>query len=159
MTPEALAGELDQQARSDGYWLNPDSSLVLMLAEGLLTNEHRFGYRSCPCRLAAGEIEADRDIICPCEYRNQDVIEFGACYCGLFVDRDVFEGRKKVGPIPERRAPLPAGQPSTSPRSRVPVWRCVICGYLCGREKPPATCPICHAPREKFEPFDLSGGP
>ena len=41
----------------------------------------------CPCRLAAGDREWDRDIICPCVYREPDVAEYGSCYCNLYVSR------------------------------------------------------------------------
>jgi len=33
------------------------------------------------------------------------------------------------------------------------VWRCLVCGYLCGREGPPELCPICKAGKERFERF------
>ncbi|MGD0237952.1 MAG: rubredoxin-like domain-containing protein, partial [Syntrophorhabdales bacterium] len=31
--------------------------------------------------------------------------------------------------------------------------RCKVCGYLCAREEPPETCPICSAKQERFERF------
>ena len=34
-----------------------------------------------------------------------------------------------------------------------PVWRCKVCGYLAAREEPPAVCPICKVPKERFERF------
>jgi len=50
------------------------------LVKGLLTNEKRYGYQACPCRLASGRKEEDLDIVCPCDYRDADVVEFDACY-------------------------------------------------------------------------------
>jgi len=35
---------------------------------------------SCPCRLASGNRDWDRDIICPCIYREEDVRAYGRCY-------------------------------------------------------------------------------
>ncbi len=29
-------------------------------------------------------------------------------------------------------------------------WRCVVCGYIHEGDEPPARCPKCGAPREKF---------
>jgi len=29
-------------------------------------------------------------------------------------------------------------------------WKCTICGYIHQGDEPPASCPICGAPREKF---------
>jgi len=59
--------------------------------------------------------------------------------------------------VPERRLavearikPVAVG-PSSS--LSVPVWRCLVCGYLCGREEPPEVCPICKAKKERFERF------
>jgi ferredoxin-thioredoxin reductase catalytic subunit len=71
--------------------------------EGLKTNEERYGYPSCPCRLASGNLDYDRDIICPCDYRDPDVAEYGACYCRLYVNKDAYEGKKELPSVPERR--------------------------------------------------------
>jgi len=74
---------LTQEPR--GYFFNNDKELTFALLRALFTNRDRYGYMSCPCRLAAGEREKDRDIICPCLYREPDVEEYGSCYCGLYV--------------------------------------------------------------------------
>ena len=73
-----------------------------MFIEGLKTNEDRYGYPSCPCRLATGNLEIDRDIICPCDYRDPDVAQYGACYCRLYVNKAVFESQN-LPEVPERR--------------------------------------------------------
>ena len=31
------------------------------------------------------------------------------------------------------------------------TWVCTVCGYVCEGENPPAECPVCHAPAEKFK--------
>ena len=158
---DALYKRLDKEAEASGYHLNPDREFTLGLVEGLLVNEGRYGYRSCPCRLATGGQQQDLDIICPCDYRDPDLVDWGACYCALYVSEDVLEGKKEVQPVPERRPPegqrpqeiqarAPAG-PTKEPT--LPVWRCRVCGYLCAREHPPGVCPICKAKRERFERF------
>jgi ferredoxin-thioredoxin reductase catalytic chain len=151
---------LKREAEAGGYHLNPDAEFVRELATGLLTNVKRYGYQSCPCRLSSGEKEEDIDIICPCVYRDADVSDYDACYCGLYVSQAVADGRKKAGAIPERRPPLEkrkrpkaksaSGKISSLP---LPVWRCTVCGYLCARESPPDICPICKAKKERFERF------
>ncbi len=83
--------------------INPNSSLSKELLEGLALNQSRYGYRSCPCRLAKGTIESDRDIVCPCVYRDQDVAEYGSCYCGLFVSASFVDSGLRLKSIPERR--------------------------------------------------------
>ncbi|VVB68371.1 Ferredoxin thioredoxin reductase catalytic beta chain [Candidatus Norongarragalina meridionalis] len=90
---------------TDYFFLNPDKEFALSLCRGLLKNRERYGYASCPCRLAFGKIERDRDIICPCVYREPDVREFGTCFCALYVSKEASEGKRGIVPIPERRPP------------------------------------------------------
>lgn len=156
-TVEDLYTALKKQGEKAGYFLNPDKAFVRELLEGLLVNEERFGYQACPCRLASGERSEDLDIICPCDYRDPDLNDHGACYCALYVSQEVLDGKHKLRPIPERRVPQERRQ--TPERKDLPsqlsypVWRCTVCGYLCAREKPPALCPICKAQAERFERF------
>ncbi len=95
---------LDKYAESHGYHLNPDIEFTKELVKGLLINQKRYGYWSCPCRLASGEREKDKDIICPCVYRDPDIEEYDSCYCALYVSKDIKEGKKKPRPVPERRS-------------------------------------------------------
>jgi len=168
---EAVYQRLYREAEASGYHLNPDVEFTKDLVEGLLINERRYGYWNCPCRLSNGSREADLDIICPCDYRDADIAEYGACYCALYVNEQILKGRQKARSIPERRPKERSGMkdvqtekpavlaqtPSPSgpafPRLSVPVWRCKVCGYLCGREGPPERCPICKVPKERFERF------
>ena len=103
------------------------------------------------------------DIICPCDYRDPDLDEYGTCYCSLYVDREILDGKKKTRSIPERRYKKKEydiieneKKPEKVSKSKYPVWRCRVCGYLCARENPPPVCPICKAKRERFERFTLS---
>ena len=77
---DRLYEKLKKEAEAGGYHLNPDAEMTRSLVKGLLTNEKRYGYQACPCRLAAGRKEEDLDIVCPCDYRDADVVEFDACY-------------------------------------------------------------------------------
>ena len=159
---EKLYARLDKEAKQGGYHLNPDAEFVKGLVRGLIVNDRRYGYRACPCRLAAEDKSQDLDIICPCYYRDEDVTEHGACYCALYVSSAVLKGEKKLGSIPERRPPLENRQKREASgvelaagplHLSVPVWRCLVCGYLCGRDGPPEICPICKAGKERFERF------
>jgi len=100
---DLLHRRLKEEASAGGYCLNPDAGFARELVKGLLTNEGRFGYQACPCRLAAGRKEDDLDIICPCDYRDADLGAFGACYCGLYVSPRALSSGKKPASIPERR--------------------------------------------------------
>ena len=75
-----LRDRLDREAEKAGYHLNPDASFTDEAAEGLATNVERYGYPLCPCRLTGGSKEEDLDIICPCDYRDQDLAEYETCY-------------------------------------------------------------------------------
>jgi ferredoxin-thioredoxin reductase catalytic chain len=156
---DALLERLGKEAAAGGYLLNPGREFTRELIRGLLVNEERYGYRACPCRLASGSREEDMDIICPCDYRDPDLDDYGACYCALYVSAEVAKGEKTLGSIPERRPPGGQNTSSHEPIAQkeaslsYPVWRCKVCGYLCAREKPPQTCPICKAGRERFERF------
>jgi len=157
-TIEKVMEELLRDAEASGYHLNPDLAFTRDLVEGLLTNEQRYGYRACPCRLASGDEPRDRDIVCPCDYRDPDLDEFGACYCALYVSPAIANGDQSAAPIPERRPvdpPEATTEPAAAPTAALayPVWRCKVCGYLCARNSPPANCPICKVGRERFERF------
>ncbi|GAB4329021.1 MAG: ferredoxin-thioredoxin reductase catalytic domain-containing protein [Promethearchaeota archaeon] len=102
-TPEDAKIFAKMVAEKQGWVVNPDEQLVQWLAEGLATNWNRYGYFSCPCRLAEGDREKDRDIVCPCAYCRPDQEEYGHCYCGLYLTREFASTGKKPGSIPERR--------------------------------------------------------
>ena len=87
-----------------GYYFNRDNEKTFQLLRALMTNKDRYGYMSCPCRLAAGEHEKDKDILCPCVYREPDVAEFGSCYCNLYVSKAWNEGAIERRLVPERRS-------------------------------------------------------
>ena len=80
MTAEELFESLRKIQEPKGYFFNRERKMVIELLDGLLTNRERYGYMSCPCRLASGNREWDRDIICPCIYREEDVRAYGRCY-------------------------------------------------------------------------------
>ena len=89
-----LYDDFKAEAEKSGYFVNGDVEFVEFLLENLKTNEERYGYASCPCRLSTGIKEADKDLICPCDYRDMDLNDYGTCYCALYVSKEVHEGRK-----------------------------------------------------------------
>lgn len=165
----ALYQRLKDEAEAGGYLLNPDTPFTLELVQGLLTNTERYGYPACPCRLAEGERAADLDIICPCDYRDPDLVDHGMCYCALYVSDEVARGDKPVASIPDRRGAPASENVSQATEEHdhewvgwtangLPLWRCKVCGYLCVREKPPLKCPICKADRDRFERVTFTRG-
>jgi ferredoxin-thioredoxin reductase catalytic subunit len=103
LSRDDLYETLKRYAESQGMELNNDRDFVLDIIDGLLKNEERYGYRSCPCRLATGIKERDKDIICPCRYRDDDVRDYGSCYCSLYVSHAWNEGKVSHSIVPERR--------------------------------------------------------
>ena len=104
MTPvEQLYEMLQKVQEAKGYFFSRDKDRVFDLLESLLLNKERYGYMCCPCRLASGDREKDKDIICPCVYRTPDVEEYGSCYCNLYVSKDWDEGNIPHTYVPERR--------------------------------------------------------
>jgi len=80
MTAEQLYEMLRKVQEPKGYFFNRQREKAFDLLEGLLINRERYGYMSCPCRLASGNRDWDRDIICPCIYREEDLRAYGRCY-------------------------------------------------------------------------------
>ena len=174
---DELFTHLGSEARARGYHLNPDEDFTRDIVQALLTNTKRYGYQACPCRLADGVRDQDLDIICPCDYRDPDLAEFGACYCALYVSGEIARGEREAEQIPERRKKPSEREVSSegehgsvgawreSPEGATgrlsdgakeldyPVWRCPVCGYLCAREHPPEKCPICGADKDRFNRF------
>ena len=149
-----------KDAVAGGYNINPDAEFTKGLISGLLVNQSRYGYPSCPCRLAMGNKQDDLDIICPCDYRDGDVVKYGACYCALYISQAALDGQQPLQSIPESRPPRAERKKREAPavdlnwnRLTLPVWRCKVCGYLCARDGPPEVCPICKAKKERFERF------
>src|SRR5674536_71102 len=119
--------------------------------------------------------EIDRDIICPCDYRDPDVAQYAACYCRLYVNKAVFDSQN-LPEVPERRpiekqeraygtqitnqatAQTPQEKPTLSVTFPQPqkaeikkkLWYCKQCGYVVYREDPSYVCPICKAKKEMF---------
>ena len=105
MNARELYDKLKKVQEPKGYYFSNDHERVMELLDALLVNKERYGYMVCPCRLASGDRENDRDIICPCEYREPDVAEFGSCYCNLYVSKEWNEGKTDEEYVPERRPP------------------------------------------------------
>ncbi len=105
MDAKELYGKLKKVQEPKGYYFSKNHERVIELLDALLVNKARYGYMVCPCRLASGDRNNDRDIICPCEYREPDVAEFGSCYCNLYVSKAWNEGKIDQEYVPERRPP------------------------------------------------------
>jgi ferredoxin-thioredoxin reductase catalytic subunit len=156
---DSIFKKLHHDSEFSGYHLNPDIDYTKDIIKGLLVNQQRYGYWACPCRLASGVKEEDLDIICPCDYRDDDLNDYGLCFCVLYVSKEIIDGKKKIISIPDRRninnKKINKKVKKLNKISSLskPVWRCRVCGYLCARDNPPEICPICKAKKDRFEKF------
>ncbi|RLD30656.1 MAG: hypothetical protein DRI73_10060, partial [Bacteroidetes bacterium] len=89
-------------AKHRQWFINPDSSFRKKLEDGLSVNFKRYGFYNCPCRDTDGGKE-NKDIACPCRYAENDIKEWGQCFCGLYVSEEFYNNRVELGSIPERR--------------------------------------------------------
>lgn len=105
MNVDQLYDALKKSQEAKGIYFNKDKDLVFELLESLLLNKDRYGYMACPCRLACSDKESDKDIICPCVYREPDLKEYGACFCGLYVSQALHNNEIESEYVPERRPP------------------------------------------------------
>jgi ferredoxin-thioredoxin reductase catalytic subunit len=103
MEVEKLYEILKNVQEPKGYYFSNDRESTFDLLQALITNKERYGYMCCPCRLASGDRDRDKDIICPCVYREPDVKEYGSCYCNLYVSREWNDGTIPHTSVPERR--------------------------------------------------------
>ena len=112
MDVEKLYAMLEKTQSALGYFFNADPERTRELLEALLKNKDRYGYMVCPCRLASGDRENDKDIICPCVYRAPDVEEYGSCYCNLYVSKAWNDGTIRLIDLSALiSATLPAKRP------------------------------------------------
>ncbi len=105
MEARKLFEMLKKSQEEKGYYFSNDRERVMELIEALIKNKERYGYMVCPCRLASGDRNHDKDIICPCVYREPDVKEYGSCYCNLYVSMEWNDNKISHEYVPERRPP------------------------------------------------------
>jgi len=122
---EGLLEWIRNTADAFGCKVNPDKAILQSILDGLIKNERRYGYRSCPCRLASGDYLKDSDIICPCAYMSWDLEVYGRCYCALYVtdkyiakdtslpqylidSRETGRGALDIGQVNEAKKTLPS---------------------------------------------------
>ena len=88
MNKDELMAALVNFTNNNDFMLNPDQNLVSMVIDGLFTHEKDCGLKLCPCRIRDGSRKCDMELICPCNFKSQDVWKNeGRCWCGLFVKR------------------------------------------------------------------------
>ena len=102
-TKNGMIEYVKQVAEKNNWILIKDDQMFTDLIVGLVDNKKSYGYQSCPCRLASGKRDEDRDLICPCDYASPDIQEYGACYCNLYLSPDFYKKGINYIIVPERR--------------------------------------------------------
>jgi ferredoxin-thioredoxin reductase catalytic subunit len=88
MTKEELIKIWQRFTEQKDFMLNPDLAHVDSVAAGVLHNDQKYGLKLCPCRLRDGTRKRDLELICPCNFKIQDVWQSqNRCWCGLFVKK------------------------------------------------------------------------
>ncbi len=86
MNAEELRTAWAKFTENNDFILNTDEDHVSMVIRGVLDNEKEYGLKLCPCRLRDGTRQRDLELICPCNFKIQDVWKSeGRCWCGLFI--------------------------------------------------------------------------
>ena len=88
MNREELKTAWKNFTHNNDFILNIDEDFIEMVIDGVLMNEEQYGLKLCPCRLRDGTRKRDLELICPCNFKSQDVWKKeGRCWCGLFIKR------------------------------------------------------------------------
>lgn len=89
-------GEVKKQHRwikkytaQKNYALNPSWMMSTNLEIWLSEMEATFGKRYCPCFEPSGDEKLDRQMMCPCEFIEDEIKEYGTCHCALFGSPDL----------------------------------------------------------------------
>jgi len=88
-----LLESLRRFGEANGFKRNPNTSSFMNIVYRLLKNIDEHGYPYCPCRplRGNGEIELNRDRVCPCIYAKTEVKTRGYCLCGLYWSNEKVE--------------------------------------------------------------------
>ncbi|MBU0631669.1 hypothetical protein KKA17_03415 [bacterium] len=91
------------------YALNQSWMMSTNLEIWLSEMEATFGKRYCPCFEPSGDAELDKKMMCPCEFIEDEIKEYGTCHCALFGSADLDKAGWKTSSkrlMSEYRVPL-----------------------------------------------------
>ncbi len=71
-------------AKQKNYALNPSWMMSTNLEIWLSELEATFGKRYCPCFEPSADAELNKKMLCPCEFIEDEIKEYGTCHCALF---------------------------------------------------------------------------
>ncbi len=80
---------LEKYCEQKNYALNPSWMMTTNLKSNLCEMEATFGKRYCPCFEPSGDEVLDKKMMCPCEFIDDEIAEYGTCHCALFGPADL----------------------------------------------------------------------
>lgn len=80
---------LEKYCEQKNYALNPSWMMATSLKSNLCEMEETFGKRYCPCFEPSGDAALDKKMMCPCEFIEDEIAEYGTCHCALFGPADL----------------------------------------------------------------------
>ncbi len=87
---------MEKFCEQKGYAINPSWMMATNLKSNLCEMEATFGKRYCPCFEPSGDKELDKKMMCPCEYIEDEIAEYGTCHCALFGPADLSKEQWKA---------------------------------------------------------------
>ncbi len=73
----------------NNYALNPSWMMSTNLKIWVSEMEATFSKRFCPCFEPSSDPELNKKMMCPCEYVEDEIKEYGTCHCALFGSADL----------------------------------------------------------------------
>ena len=71
------------------YVLNPSWMMSTNLEIWISEMEKTFGKRYCPCFEPSNDEALNKKMLCPCEFIDDEIEEYGTCHCALFGSPDL----------------------------------------------------------------------
>lgn len=80
---------MQKYIKKNNYALNPNLMMTTNLKVWVSEMEATFGKRFCPCFEPSSDNELNKKMMCPCEYVEDEIKEYGTCHCALFGRADL----------------------------------------------------------------------
>ena len=80
---------MEKYCEQNNYAINPSWMMATNLKSNLCEMEATFGKRYCPCFEPSGDKGLDKKMMCPCEFVEEEIKEYGTCHCALFGPADL----------------------------------------------------------------------
>lgn len=80
---------IEKYTKKNQYVLNPNWMMSTNLKIWLSEMEATFGKRYCPCFEPSNDETLNKKMMCPCEFVEDEIKEYGTCHCALFGKEDL----------------------------------------------------------------------